>query len=475
MMYMAFLMDRFALLPHADFFDMNMLGGYVAYLSIGKLFGYGAAAMRWADLTIFATIAALTMVAFRPFGRLSGWFTTVLFGILYLRMGPALSLQREYLLLVPVLAAFAIAARFQPARSGLAPLLCGLAIGCAMTIKPPAGIMALPLLVFLVRERRALGAPSSVVGDVVAVGAAMVAGIAVPVLAMTGVLAFLGVLGAFLDILTGYLPLYGSMNAGHQIVPPAQRVSALLDGWFLFAPQYPWALGAALGAGAFFMGDGRGDTRERRLAGLVVGMAIAFAFYPAISGQFWRYHWLPYVYWIVACSSLAFARTESWSDLRAVAVPVALICLLILDSTRPDRAWGRLLRDHVVIEGTRPAEIAAFLEPRLQPGDTVQAMDWTDAGVVHGLLLARARTATPFLYDFHFYHHVSSDYVRSLRRRFLAALDESDARFLVRGKVGPFPAGPDTSRDFPELDALLGRDYDRVVQQPGYDIYERRR
>ncbi len=474
MMYMAFLMDRFAQLPHADFFDMNVLGGYVAYLAIGKTFGYDALAMRWADLTVFAAIVALTLAAFRPLGRLSGWLTAVLFGISYLRMGPALSLQREYLLLVPMLAAFAIASRWPTSHPRAAPLFCGLAAGCAMTIKPPMGVIALPLLVFFVRERRASPASSwSLVADISAVAGILAAGVSIPLLTVASVLASLGVLGAFFDIAASYLPLYGSLTAGHQVVVPSERFSYLLDAWFLFAPQYPWALGAALGAGAFFMGKSSSDTRQRRLASLVVGMTLAAALYPAIAGQFWKYHWLPYVYWILASSSLAFARTDTWKELRSVCVPVALILLLILNTIRPDRAWGRLLIDHFPVEGTRPAEIAAFLEQRLAPGDTVQAMDWTDAGVVHGLLLAGARTATPFLYDFHFYHHVSTDYIRTLRDRFTTALDESDARFVIRGKVGPFPTGSDTSRVFPKLDALIARDYRRVVELPGYDIYER--
>jgi hypothetical protein len=474
MMYMAFLMDRFALLPHVDFFDMNVLGGYAAYLAIGKTFGYDALAMRWADLTVFAGIVALTLAAFRPLGRLSGWLTAVLFGISYLRMGPTLSLQREYLLLVPMLAAFAIAARWPASHPRAAPFFCGLAAGCAMTIKPPMGVIVLPLLVFLVRERRAMPASSpSLVVDISAVSAFLAAGVSIPLLTAACVLAYLGVLGAFVEIASSYLPLYGSMTAGHQVVAPSERLSYLLDAWFLFAPQDPWALGAALGAGAFFTGNSSSDSPQRRLASLVVGMTLAAALYPAIAGQFWKYHWLPYVYWILASSSLAFARISTWKELRSVCVPVALILLLILNTIRPDRAWGRLLIDHFPVEGTRPAEIAAFLEQRLAPGDTVQGMDWTDTGVIHGLLLAGARTATPFLSDFHFNHHVSTDYIRTLRDRFTMALDDSDARFVVRGKVGPFPSGPDTSRAFPALEALIARDYRRVVERPGYDIYER--
>jgi hypothetical protein len=299
------------------------------------------------------------------------------------------------------------------------------------------------------------------------------AGAGIVLLAMAIVLLLLGVFVEFFEILTYYLPLYGSMTAGHRVIPASERMSYLFDAWFLFGPQYPWALGAALGAGAYFAASADERAHERRFAGLVVGMALAFALYPAIAGQYWKYHWLPYVYWILACSSLVFARIRSWRDLRAVWVPMFLILVLILGTVRPDRQWGRLLTIHLASEGTAPSEIADYLGKHMLPGDKVQAMDWTNAGVVHGLLLAEAPPATSFIYDFHFYHHVSTDYIRGLRTRFLNELEASKARFLVRGKVGPFPTGPDTGAEFPELAALLQREYRQVFDRPTYEIFER--
>src|SRR5262249_8093250 len=101
---------------------------------------------------------------------------------------------------------------------------------------------------------------------------------------------------------------------------------------------------------------------------------------------------------------------------------------------------------------------AAELRARLRPGDTVQPLDVT-AGAVHAMYLARADIATPFLYDFHFYHHPASAITRRLRRRFLAGMDHSRPRFVVAATTSGWrPVGSETA-DFPELDALLRRDY----------------
>ncbi len=77
------------------------------------------------------------------------------------------------------------------------------------------------------------------------------------------------------------------------------------------------------------------------------------------------------------------------------------------------------------------------------------------------------------MYDFHFYHHVSTGYNRELRARFMAALRESSPKFVVVGKVGPFPQGEDTDRSFPELSHFINEYYRVVVEKPRYVILER--
>jgi hypothetical protein len=123
----------------------------------------------------------------------------------------------------------------------------------------------------------------------------------------------------------------------------------------------------------------------------------------------------------------------------------------------------------------RPDEIAAFLNANLGPDDSVQPLDWT-GGVVHGMLLARARPATPYLYDFPFYHHVSHPYVFELRGRFLEALRVARPRYVIEipGEEKPWLRGIDTSRDFNKLRRFLETNYAVIVTRNDYVIYERR-
>ncbi len=468
MLYLAFLWDRFGVLPHAGFFDMNLLGSYLGYRGIALVFGYGPVGLRWADLSIYLLIAGLTGLLLRPLGRLAGWVAAVSFGLVYLSLGPAMSLQREYLMLVPLIAAVVLA--LQSGLSGrLRAPLAGGALGVAMTIKPTALVSAVPVVLFLAFER-GTEERAGRLRAVATSGGWLALGVAVPLSLAGASLAWMGVLDEFWDIAAGYLPLYREMNAVHEVLPASERASDLLARWLKLGGHRQWLLGAGVGAAALWMSVPPGDPRRRQL-GLLVGMAVAFVVYPVFSGKFWPYHWLPMSYWLVVCTSLAVASLGAARDLPRRLPALVVFVVLLLVMLRPDQGFRGLLetRDEV----SAPAhEIAAFLGARLEPGDRVQPMDWTKSSVLYGLLMAEAPLATSFVYDFHFYHHVSSPYIGRLRRRFVEELDTSNARFVVRGKVGPFPKGRDTSRDFPQLRQLLRRKYRRVADSPAYVILE---
>ncbi len=179
------------------------------------------------------------------------------------------------------------------------------------------------------------------------------------------------------------------------------------------------------------------------------------------------------VYWLVVCASLAAAAPGGVRRPLLGWAAVGCFALLVLLKFPPKRTFSATFEDAAVRPVTAE-QIGNFLNERLLPGDRVQPMDWTKGAVVHGLLLAEAEVATSSIYDFHFYHHVSSDYIRALRLRFLRELDASNARFVVRGKMGPRPSGVDTSRRWPGLEQLLAEKYRKVINTRVFAILERR-
>ena len=148
MFYIAFLMDHFGYVPYREIFDMNMPGSYFVYYLIGKLFGYTDIGIRCADLLILTALLIVNWLWMRKISKRVAWFGSVLWGLLYLGFGPCMSLQREYLTLLPIMTGvyiFSCAAKNLIFRN----LAVGLFFGMAATIKPHTAIGLLPLIFFI--------------------------------------------------------------------------------------------------------------------------------------------------------------------------------------------------------------------------------------------------------------------------------------------------------------------------------------
>lgn len=472
MLYVAYLMARFHYVPYRDVFDMNMPGAYLLYLFVGGVFGYGDLGFRLADLLYLVAILTVTWSFLRQLGTRVAWCATVVFGLAYLQAGPTMSLQREYLILLPLAVAVLAATSLRRARDWLRFAIVGLAFGMAATIKPHAAIGYPLVLAFQLYElREHEPCKLSRWWRLLAVSCA---GLAVPVLAALTCVLLAGALPSFLDVTRNYWPLYAELNERHRIVSGLARLRYLGRQYFSLGGHGLWLVPGVVGTLASLCQPvlDRGQKRQVLLLG---GLACLYSIYPLFSGQFWDYHWLPFLYFLVLVASLCFVGQPAGRN-RAVAILVPAVAIAaIVAIIRPPETFyaqlaGRPIEAPVV---ARAREIAAYLEEHLQEGDRVQPLDWT-GGAVHAMLIARAEIATPFIYDFHFYHHVSNPYTQDLRRRFLEALEASRPRFVIEVETRkPWVSGPGTSREFPELRGFLDGHYAPVFQGEGYTIHER--
>ena len=86
------------------------------------------------------------------------------------------------------------------------------------------------------------------------------------------------------------------------------------------------------------------------------------------------------------------------------------------------------------------------------------------------MLISEAVVATPYVYDYHFYHHVSEPYIRELRRRFMRRLVKEPPRFVIDVTAKPTVGGEDTTTEFPELSELIERRYSVAHAGDGFRI-----
>lgn len=460
--YEAYLMRSQGYLPYRDFFDFQMPGTYLCYYLLGWLSGFSDLRIRILDLGLLLTLLGITFFILRPFGLRSAWLASVLFGLNYLQGGPSMALQREYLMLLPVAIAIWMFGEENiplPWRAFLA----GAGFGLAATIKPHA----------------AIGLPAILLGELFLVGFStwyrillpVAAGFSLPILIMVGWLGLSGTWSSFWEITRYYWPLYARINGEMRVIHGKERWLFILQQLLRLGGNGIWFLPASLGVVFSWKRSQFSSSLSRRLVSLIA-LLPAYAIYPAFSGQFFDYHWLPFVYVAVLLAALAMEEKSSYQQY----IGLFVLCLAVAIDLRPPAVVLRQLEGKSIAPlGGRVDRLAGFLEARLKPGDTVQPLDWT-GGTLHAMLIARARLATPFVFDFYFYHHVSNPYIQSLRRRFLDSLQSHLPRFIIEitAEDKPWVSGTDTSRDFPELRAFLRAHYRILQQKEDYVIYELR-
>lgn len=466
MLYSAFLVDRLHFVPYRDFFDNQMPGVYAANVAIGRLSDYSELGVRWVDLGALAMLLVITFGILRRFGKTAGWCGVIYVGILYLASGEFLSLQREFLLLLPLSAATWVALSRSLPRVAKA-LIVGVLLGLVATIKPQA---TLALAVLLAVIAVASGPAPRMRSAMVVVAWAAV-GFVVPLIAMFEYLRRQDALAAFSDMAVNYWPLYNALSGSprpHVILSGVARVWYVTGHSLTFGvhPGLPLLAAAALGT-YLVWSSSRGVPEQRRAAATIVALAATSWLTVVVAGKFYAYHWLPFQYFAILLAALGWPRSRT--EERSARAPLVVLALL-LTVGMPWR-FGPFYRPFT-FPFSRVEAIASYLKSNLQPGDTVAPFDWTE-GATHAMLLARAPLGVPFLYNFPLYHHVSSPYVQALRRRVLDRMNEAPPRFILRIPQTPF-AGPDTSPTFDEMDSLVETRYERAVVGEGYEILKRR-
>ena len=200
-----------------------------------------------------------------------------------------------------------------------------------------------------------------------------------------------------------------------------------------------------------------------------------------MAGKYWSYHFMPLIYFCVICSCLMLAHNPNDRHFMVEAIGPIAIVVLVLTTINGIAHYPKLIAAQLRSDSSifppkrgRVDSIANYLKKEARPGDTAQALDVT-GGAIHAMLDARIALATPFVYDYHFYHHIDEPYIAQLRGRFLRAFSEAQPRFVIEitAPSKPYVSGLNTSREFPELENLLATQYQIMQRGDGYQIYQR--
>lgn len=472
MLYIAFLMDRFHYIPYRDIFDMNMPGAYFTYYLIGRLFGYTDIGIRCAEMLILLLVLGINGLWLKNISKIVAWCGSVLWGLLYLSFGPGISLQRESIILLPVMIAIYIYSKGSDNRILLRYGLTGLFFGIASTIKPPAaiGLLFILFLEFSGNKKDFKNNYSWLRKNIMGVLVPITAGFLIPVLFMFLYLWFSETIVPFFDIVFNYWPLYTHLTGNHVTISGGARILYLIKNYIHLGSFRIWLIPfiTSLYTILFLI---KPDNRQKKQIRLMIGLVFCYSLYPIFSGQFWDYHWILFLFFIVQVSSLCLIDQLGSPHIIKKWLPTTVFIafvFIIFISISPIS-----LINPPSPKNGRVDEINSFLMDHKHPGDKVQPLDWT-GGAIHAMLISNTQISTPFIYDFHFYHHISSPYIKNLRNKFISEMKETKPRFLIKifDENKPWVSGSDTSREFLELDELLDNDYEVILNGNGYLIYE---
>jgi len=473
--YSAFLINEHGCVPYKDIFETSFVGTFLFHSGICSLFGYGDLAFRLVDIVCLLLLSGVTWFLLRPLGKFIALTSILLFGILYLSFGPSMSLQRDYIGVLPVAAAALLATRSLGfSKIETKALVIGALFALSASIKPHLAIGMPAIIIYMSfskSEKNRSKASSRKQLSKLCLFATLgfVSVFALPFLWLWKK----GGFPYFWEMATSYLPLHLQLTGNHFSISGVQRWNYLFQKYREFGGMQglfiPTCLGMYLALTSY-----KKNTPKRKLVLLLFTLLLLYSIYPVFAGQFWDYHWIPFIYFGCLCASLIMLPIASASSPLYKRI-VPLICLVILMLTMIHYAPDFRLQ----ISGHPPAppkrgrvdEIASYLKEHLRPGDKVQPLDWT-GGVIHGMLISEALIATPYILDYYFYHHVSHPFIQELRRRLIKELEEGKPRYIIYMAATPRPKGEDTSRRFPKLLDLIDKNYSVAYEGNRFTIYE---
>lgn len=540
--YTAWLIDQ-GYVPYRDVFEMNLPGAWGIHLLGIKLFGSHVDAVPLLD-TLWLTVTLLSMAfTLRRFGSQVAFTGALLLGTVYRMGGPMDVLQRDYLMLAPIL--LSVGLWLSPTHAPLGRFLSGLLLGFAALIKP----QVLALLPFyslhFALTYSAVSAPTRSRSTALFPHLMLWTGAGVSLGIGGLLLAYLGALPAFIELWRQYLgPLYSHLDGmGMEYSPgpglywdslqealrtllyPSRLAlvgGAILGSWTLIRTLKTVGVTAGLHAGVnaginagVNAGVNAGNapeaiatahrsaptqtpphatvaaparptgtqpsgeqpptpasTHARRslfhgLASDLTSLALFLALtvyglaHVIIGVKQWWYHWWPF-YGACLCltSLLALRRTGQ--------ILLSLFGILVLSVAIVDKPHEPRLA-----EALAPVlQLTQTLKQQSHPGDRIQVLD-TVGGGVHAALRAGLLPGSPFIYDFHFFHHTGTPYIQLLRQRLMQALVVNPPRFVVawHSSWSHRLSYADLAR-FPALDLFLTQHYAILEVTTAYRLLE---
>ncbi len=417
--YLCFLMDH-GFAPYRYLIEMNMPGIYLTNWSVAHLLGAGSLAWRGFDLLLIsAEVAAMIFIA-RTYDWLFGFFAGALFALFHGQDGPAQLGQRDFIVTVLFLCAYAFL--FEALRGDKKWLLFffGICSAAPITYKPQTLLLTLFLLAALCWRLRSQHKPF--------LSAAMwsFTGMAVPIVLVCFFLLHQHAVKAFIVTERTLLPYYATL--GRHSVPSLLRLLLVNSIGALLL------LGIAI---ALLQRSRWSWERTLLVAGILFGVASDLA-----QGKGFLYHRYPFaafvLLWVGIELATAMHRAGLARKLAYAALVYAAIVAGLFAARASTRTWdptysNTLQRDLITLGRSN------LSGPGLSGSVQCITMSPQCATSLYHLRLLQS---TGLVYDYFLFGPSQQPAITYVRQRFWNQFIANRPRVIILGRW-LYPAGAD--------------------------------
>lgn len=400
--------------PYRDLLEINMPGSYLVNWSVMHTLGEGAVAWRVFDFSLIGAAAWAMIVIARPYDWFAGVFGATLFALYHGRDGAGQAGQRDFIIAVLLLCAYAFLFEFFRRRRGeWAVFAFGLCAGMASTIKPTPLPFFFLLLVLAGMRLKRTGEP------ILRPSLYALLGFLIPLAVVGAFLVSKHSLGSFWYLLRVEMPFYQSLGRLPFLKLMTMAASASVR--FL-----------ALIALAIAVLQWRGWNWESNLlaAGIIFGIASFVA--QGKGFPYHRYPMLAFLFLWVGLEIVSGLRSHGTVRILATSgLAFALILLPMYVREASHKAWDTRFSDSLAADLNHLGghDLSGHVQCISMPAECADA-----------LYRLRLVQSTGLFYDYLIFGSPQQRVIRDAREEFWQQFQKNSPRVVVVG-AGLYPDG----------------------------------
>ncbi|UZS00137.1 glycosyltransferase family 39 protein [Chondrinema litorale] len=472
--YVAYLISEHDYKPYSEVFETSMPGSILFHILIGNIFGWEDFSFRICDIFLFIIFVIGIYGILSKISQRVALFGIIFWGFFYFSLGQYMQLQRDYIGVLPIILAILITISNRISNNYILQyIIIGSLVSLSFWIKPHLALGIIPIYIYLYNQRQNIKRFDIHCKLILYLGLGFIV-ISLPIFIW---LWSIGSINEWVEIFIKYLPLHTKLSGDHEIINSFKtKINYIFDHLSLLGGLQIWLLPFSLVLCFTYLNSKLIGSKNHKIMSLLIQMSICYFIYPAISGQFWDYHWLPFNLFFIITSSLFLLEHFNVSfpvnNLKVLQLSIFLfIVVFAINISRDAIMQLKGLEPRQPLNGL-VEELSNILKKETNENDLIQPIDWT-AGGIHSMLLAKRKLATRYLYDYHFYHDISSPYIKYLRQDFINSLKKVKPSFMLVMLDREFVSGFDTTDKFVELDNFIEENYIPFIKTEAYILYKK--